>query len=287
MKIRKCVIPAAGLGTRLLPASKAVPKEMLPVVDTPVLELIVKEAVDSGIEEILIITGRDKSAIENHFDNNIELEDHLLKKNDHINLDKIDKIVNMARIFYTRQNKPLGLGHAILCAKEFIGNEPFAILLGDDIMRAKKPVTKQLIDCFNTYNAPVLGVQEVDESDINKYGIIDYEKIEEDTFFVNDMIEKPKLENAPSNKAILGRYVLTPEIFDILENQKPGVGGEIQLTDAIRNLLDIQKVYAYQFEGKRYDTGSKIGYLKAIVEFALVREDLSEEFEQYLKALLK
>ncbi|SEF56124.1 UTP--glucose-1-phosphate uridylyltransferase [Caloramator fervidus] len=285
MRVRKAVIPAAGLGTRFLPATKAQPKEMLPIVDTPTIQYIIEEAVNSGIEEILIITGRNKRAIEDHFDRSIELEFELKEKNKHDMLNMINNITNMAQIHYIRQKEPKGLGHAILCAKSFVGNEPFAVLLGDDVVDSKVPCLKQLIDAYNMYKTTILGVQEVKEDDVDKYGIISGVKIEDRIYKVTDLVEKPKKEEAPSNIAILGRYIITPEIFNILENTKPGKNGEIQLTDALKELLNKEAIYAYNFEGKRYDVGNKLGFLQATIEFALKREDIKDEFLNYLKEI--
>jgi len=286
MKVRKAIIPAAGLGTRFLPATKAQPKEMLPIVDTPTIQYIVEEAVNSGIEEILIITGRNKRAIEDHFDKSIELELELKSKNKYEMLELLDNITNMAQIHYIRQKEPKGLGHAILCAKTFVGNEPFAVLLGDDIVDSKVPCLKQMIDVFNMYKTTILGVQEVDRSDVNKYGIVSGVKIDERLYKVSDLVEKPSIEEAPSNIAILGRYIITPEIFNILENTKPGKNGEIQLTDALKELLKKEAMYAYNFEGKRYDVGDKLGFLQATVEFALKRFDIRDEFMSYLQEVV-
>ncbi|QEK11293.1 UTP--glucose-1-phosphate uridylyltransferase GalU [Crassaminicella thermophila] len=282
MKVRKAIIPAAGLGTRFLPATKAQPKEMLPIVDKPTLQYIIEEAVASGIEEILIITGRNKKSIEDHFDKSIELELELEKKGKTDLLEEVRKISNMVNIHYIRQKEPKGLGHAIYCAKSFIGNEPFAVLLGDDIVDAEKPCLKQMIDVYDEYKTTVLGVQEVPREDVYKYGIVKGKYIEDRVYKVKDLIEKPKVEDAPSNIAILGRYIITSRIFEILEHTQPGKGGEIQLTDALRELANLEAMYAYNFEGKRYDVGDKLGFLQATVEFALKREDLKDQFIEYL-----
>lgn len=282
MKIRKAVIPAAGLGTRFLPATKAQPKEMLPIVDKPTIQYIVEEAVDSGIEDILIITGRNKRSIEDHFDKSVELELELKKKGQEELLNLIKDITNLVDIHYIRQKEAKGLGHAIYCARTFVGNEPFAVLLGDDVVDSKKPVLKQLIEQYEKYQCSIIGVQEVPYEDVSKYGIVDCEEIEKDLFKVRDLVEKPKKEVAPSRMAILGRYIITPKVFDILENLKPGAGGEIQLTDALKELLEYEDMYAYNFEGKRYDIGDKLGFLKATIEFALKREDIREPFENYI-----
>jgi UTP-glucose-1-phosphate uridylyltransferase len=287
MKVKKAVIPAAGLGTRFLPATKAQPKEMLPIVDKPTIQYIIEEAVASGIEEILIITGRNKRAIEDHFDKSVELEmDLKLKKKDEL-LDIVENISNMANIYYIRQKEPKGLGHAILCAKNFVGNEPFAVMLGDDVVDAEVPCLKQMIDVYNEYKTTVLGVQEVRKEDVNKYGIVAHRPVEDRVYKVRDLVEKPKTDEAPSNIAILGRYIITPEIFSILENTTPGAGGEIQLTDGLRELLKTEAMYAYNFVGRRYDVGDKLGFLEATVEFALKREDLKYDFMRYLYKLSK
>jgi UTP--glucose-1-phosphate uridylyltransferase len=286
VKIRKAIIPAAGLGTRFLPATKAQPKEMLPIVDKPTIQYIVEEAIQSGIEDILIITGRNKRAIEDHFDKSVELELELKKKNKESLLNLVEDISNMVNIHYIRQKEPKGLGHAIYCAKSFVGNEPFAVLLGDDIVDSEVPVLKQMIDQYERYNCSIIGVQEVPYEDVDKYGIVDAAIIEDRLYKVKDLVEKPKKEKAPSNIAILGRYIITPRIFEILENTPPGAGGEIQLTDALKTLLNYEAIYAYNFIGKRYDVGDKLGYLMATVEYALKREDLSEPFKRYLLELV-
>lgn len=282
MCVKKAVIPAAGLGTRFLPATKAQPKEMLPIVDKPTIQYIVEEAVNSGIKEILIITGRNKRAIEDHFDKSVELEDQLEKSNKEDLLELVQGISNMVDIYYIRQKEPRGLGHAISRAKTFVGNEPFAVMLGDDIVDSKVPCLKQLINCYDQYKTSVLGVQPVNKEDVCKYGIVDGIKIEENVYKVNAMVEKPKINEAPSNIAILGRYIITPNIFDILERTKPGKGGEIQLTDALRELSKQEAVYAYCFDGKRYDVGDKFGFLQANIEYALKRNDLKKKLMTYL-----
>lgn len=283
MMVKKAIIPAAGLGTRFLPATKAQPKEMLPIVDKPTIQYIVEEAVESGIEEILIITGRNKRAIEDHFDKSIELENELEAHEKDELLNIVKEISNMANIYYIRQKEPKGLGHAISCAKTFVGNEPFAVMLGDDVVDSKVPCLKQLIDCFDEYKTTILGVQEVPKEDVCKYGIVKGMHIEDDVYKVKDLIEKPKIDEAPSNIAILGRYIITPQIFNILENTKPGKGGEIQLTDALKTLINTEAMYAYKFKGRRYDVGDKLGFLEATIEFALKREDIREPFIKYLK----
>lgn len=287
MKVKKAVIPAAGLGTRFLPATKAMPKEMLPIVDKPTIQYIIEEAVASGIEEILIITGRNKKSIEDHFDKAIELELNLEKGGKQDLLDMVNGITDMVNIHYVRQKEPKGLGHAISCAKTFVGNEPFAVMLGDDIVDSKVPCLKQLINAYEKYNSTIIGVQEVKKENVDKYGIVKGAQISANTYKVEDLIEKPRVEEAPSNVAILGRYIITPEIFNILENTKPGKGGEIQLTDALKTLIGKEDMYAYIFEGRRHDVGDKLGFLQATVEYALKREDLKEEFEEYLKTIIK
>ena len=282
MKIHKAIIPAAGLGTRFLPATKAQPKEMLPVVDKPTLQYIIEEAVQSGIEEILIITGRNKTSIENHFDKSVELELELEKKGKDDLLEEVRRITDMANIHYIRQKEPRGLGHAIYCAKSFIGNEPFAVLLGDDIVYAEKPCLKQMMEIYESYRASILGVQEVVKEEVMKYGIVDGEQVEEDVYRVRALVEKPEVGKAPSRVAILGRYIINPAIFDILAHTAPGKGGEIQLTDALQELAKRETIYAYVFEGRRYDLGDRQGFLEATVEYALRREDLREEFLRYL-----
>lgn len=282
MKVKKAIIPAAGLGTRFLPATKAQPKEMLPIVDKPTIQYIIEEAVASGIEEILVITGRNKKCIEDHFDKSIELEIELEKSGKTEMLEMVRNISDMVDIHYIRQKEPKGLGHAIHCAKTFVGNEPFAVMLGDDVVESRVPCLKQLMDCYQEYNTTILGVQQVPESDVSKYGIIEGIHIEDRVYKVKDMVEKPSPEETSSNIAILGRYIITPDIFDILENTKPGKNGEIQLTDALQTLIGREAMYAYEFEGRRYDVGDKLGFLQATVEFALKKPELREPFIQYL-----
>ena len=286
MKVRKAVIPAAGLGTRFLPATKAQAKEMLPIVDKPTIQYIIEEAVEAGIEEILIITGRNKKAIEDHFDKSVELELALKEKGEAELLKVVEDISNLANIHYIRQKEAKGLGHAVYCARSFVGNEPFAVLLGDDVMAAEVPVIKQMMDIFEEKGNPVLGVQEVPEDRVSSYGIVKYSQQEDNLFLVEDLVEKPALEEAPSNLAILGRYIITPDIFPILERTKPGRNNEIQLTDALKELAQNDPIYAYVFAGKRYDVGNKLGFLQATVEFALRRDDLGAEFKDYLTELL-
>ncbi len=286
--MRKAVIPAAGLGTRFLPATKAMPKEMLPIVDKPTIQYIIEEAIASGIEEILIITGKSKRAIEDHFDRSVELELELEKKNNKELLEIVKNISEMVDIHYIRQKDPRGLGHAIYCAKTFVGNEPFAVLLGDDIVHNEEtPCLKQMIHCYDLYQTSILGVQEVSVQDVCKYGIVDGQQVDNRVYTVKDLIEKPAIEEAPSNVAILGRYIINPGIFDILAETKPGKGGEIQLTDALKVLAGKEDMYAYIFEGKRYDVGNKQGFLEATVETALRRSDLREEFLAYLIRLVE
>jgi UTP--glucose-1-phosphate uridylyltransferase len=285
MKIKKAIIPAAGLGTRFLPATKAQPKEMLPIVDKPTIQYIVEEAVKSGIEDIIIVSGRGKRAIEDHFDKSYELEDQLIKKDKMKMLEEIQGISNLADIHYIRQKEAKGLGHAISVAKKFIGDEPFAVLLGDDIVKTEgTPALKQLTDAFEKYRGSIVGVQQVPESEVSKYGVVAPQgsTSEPNLLQVSDLVEKPKREEAPSNYAIMGRYVLTPEIFDILETLPPGAGGEIQLTDAIKELNKKQAVYACEFSGDRYDVGDKFGFIKATIEFALDRPDLKVQLQEYL-----
>lgn len=287
MKIRKAVIPAAGLGTRFLPATKAIPKEMVPIVDKPTLQYIVEEAAASGIEDILIVTGRTKRAIEDHFDKSYELETELEKKGKLDYLEVLQKISNLANIHYVRQKEAKGLGHAIYCAKFFAENEPFAVLLGDDVVASETPCLKQMIEQYETYQASILGVQTIPESETSKYGIIKGQKIGDRMYHVDDMVEKPAPGTAPSNVAVLGRYIISPDIFRCLEQTQPGAGGEIQLTDALRMLAEKEDLYAYDFTGRRYDVGSKQGYLEATVDFALDRPDLHDEFLQYLKKVVQ
>lgn len=287
LKVRKAIIPAAGLGTRFLPATKAMPKEMLPIVDKPTIQYIVEEAIESGIEDIIIVTGKGKRAIEDHFDHSFELEQNLLDKGKYDLLNEVQKSSKLVDIHYIRQKEPKGLGHAIWCARKFIGNEPFAVLLGDDIVRAEKPCLKQLIEQYERYNASILGVQAVADGEVCKYGIVEVKKIENRFYSVKNLVEKPDLEDAPSNLAILGRYILNPRIFDILSEQKPGAGGEIQLTDAIAGLNKYEAVFAYDFEGVRYDVGEKMGFIKTTIEFALQREDLKDSLLEYLYSILK
>ena len=281
--IRKAVIPAAGFGTRFLPATKAQPKEMLPIVDTPAIQYIVKEALDSGIEEILIITGRSKRAIEDHFDSSVELEELLQKQGKNKQLAMVKDLADI-KIHFIRQKSPRGLGDAVLCAKAFIGDEPFAVLLGDDIVyNPEKPCLQQLMDCYEQHPGIILGAQFVPNEKVSSYGIVSGEPLADNLYRVHGLVEKPSVDKAPSNLAVVGRYILTPDIFDILENTKPGVGNEVQLTDALA--ASKTDTYALAYEGVRYDTGDKLGYLKATVEYALRNEELGAAFKEYLKGL--
>ncbi len=285
MKVRKAIIPAAGLGTRFLPATKAQPKEMLPIVDKPTIQYIIEEAVEAGIQDIIIVTGRNKRSIEDHFDRSIELELELEKSGKQDMLEMVKEISEMANIHYIRQKEPRGLGHAILAAQHFIGDEPFAVLLGDDVVISKQPCLGQMLDVFHEYQTSILGVQTVPHEVVNKYGIIAGKQVDERIYKVQDMVEKPSIEEAPSNVAVLGRYIITPEIFPFLETQDAGKGGEIQLTDALKRLAKEQAMYAYDFKGHRYDVGSKIGFLQANVEFALRDDALKDEVKIYLQQL--
>lgn len=285
MKIKKAVIPAAGLGTRFLPATKAMPKEMLPILDKPTIQYIVKEAVAAGIEDIIIVTGKHKRAIEDHFDNQKELELILEEKGKHDLLDEVQHASNLANMFYVRQKEQKGLGHAIWSARQFIGNEPFAVLLGDDIVQSEVPAIKQLMDKYNQTGKSVIGVQQVDEDETHRYGIVDPSESNDRLFSVEKFVEKPKAGTSPSNLAIMGRYVLTPEIFNYLEKQEIGTGGEIQLTDAIKYLNNDDCVYAYDFEGDRYDVGEKQGFVKTTIQFALNNDEMSDEIAEFIKSL--
>lgn len=284
-KIRKAIIPAAGYGTRFLPATKAIPKEMLPIVDIPTIQYIVEEAVNSGIEDILIITNAHKACIENHFDHNFELEQKLLQSKDQERFEMVCRIADMANIYAVRQKKPRGLGHAVLCAKSFVGDEPFAVLLGDDIVVNKeKSATLQLMEAAQKHQGSVIGVQKVKDENVHKYGIVDpASTVEERIVKIASMVEKPALKDAPSNLAVMGRYVLESEIFAFLENQAPGAGNEIQLTDAIARMAKERNVYACDFVGKRYDVGDKVGFLQAQIDFALAREDLHDAMTDIIK----
>lgn len=284
-QVKKAIIPAAGLGTRFLPVTKAMPKEMLPIVDKPTIQYIVEEAIASGIEDIIIVTGKGKRAIEDHFDNNFELEDNLVKKEKFELLEKA-KQPAAVDIHYIRQKEPLGLGHAVWCARKFIGNEPFAVLLGDDIVQADVPCLKQLIDQYEETGGSVVGVQQVPMDETHRYGIVDPSFQEGRRYMVRNFVEKPSPGTAPSNLAIMGRYVLSPKIFDFLDSKEVGSGGEIQLTDAIQKLNQSKSVFAYDFEGKRYDVGEKLGFIKTTIEFALMNEELGPQVRELLSSLV-
>ncbi len=290
-RVKKAIIPAAGLGTRFLPATKSMPKEMLPIVDTPTIQFIVEEAVKSGIDEILIVTNSNKHSMENYFDLNYELEMRLKEAGKNDLVDLIRQVASLANIHYIRQKEPRGLGHAILCARTFVGDEPFAVLLGDDMVVSQgKPALLQLVDAYNQKNCSILGVQEVLHTEVNKYGIVTPSREVKDgkkLFKVVDMVEKPDVDKAASDYAVLGRYILTPEIFDILSHTEPGKNGEIQLTDAIRDLMVHQPVYACDFVGTRYDVGDKFGYVKATIDYSLRRADMSRKVKEYIKELAK
>ncbi|AUZ28764.1 UTP--glucose-1-phosphate uridylyltransferase GalU [Bacillus cabrialesii] len=285
-KVRKAIIPAAGLGTRFLPATKAMPKEMLPIVDKPTIQYIIEEAVEAGIEDIIIVTGKSKRAIEDHFDYSPELERNLEEKGKTELLEKVKKASNLADIHYIRQKEPKGLGHAVWCARNFIGDEPFAVLLGDDIVQAETPGLRQLMDEYEKTLSSIIGVQQVPEEETHRYGIIDPLTSEGRRYQVKNFVEKPAKGTAPSNLAILGRYVFTPEIFMYLEEQQVGAGGEIQLTDAIQKLNEIQRVFAYDFEGKRYDVGEKLGFITTTLEFAMQDKELREQLVPFMEGLL-
>lgn len=282
-KVRKAIIPAAGLGTRFLPATKAMPKEMLPIVDKPTIQYIVEEAIESGIEDIIIVTGKGKRSIEDHFDHAFELEQNLLDKGKLELLEAVQETSKMVDIHYIRQKEPRGLGHAVWCARNFIGNEPFAVLLGDDIVQAETPCLKQLMNEYNRTHSSIIGVKRVPENETNRYGIIDPIDQVGRSFQVRNFVEKPKLGTAPSNLAIIGRYVFSPEIFMFLDKQEVGAGGEIQLTDAIEKLNQIQRVFAYEFEGKRYDVGEKLGFIETTIEFALEKDELRDSLMKFMK----
>nr|WP_263313766.1 UTP--glucose-1-phosphate uridylyltransferase GalU [Mammaliicoccus sp. Marseille-Q6498] len=284
-KITKAIIPAAGLGTRFLPATKAMPKEMLPILDKPTIQYIVEEAVRAGIEDIIIVTGKHKRAIEDHFDNQLELEQNLERKNKQTLLDKVQHATDLANMFYVRQKEQKGLGHAIWTAKQFIGNEPFAVLLGDDIVESEVPAIEQLVAQYDKTGKSVIGVQEVDYNETHRYGIVDPLKSKDRLYEVKQFVEKPKAGTAPSNLAIMGRYVLTPDIFKYLEDQEVGAGGEIQLTDAIERLNKDDQVFAYDFEGTRHDVGEKLGFVKTTIQFALNDEEMSDDVRNFIKTL--
>ena len=289
-KVRKAVFPAAGLGTRFLPATKAQPKEMLPLVDKPLIQYGVEEAIQSGIQNIVIITGRGKSSIEDHFDVSFELENTLERNNKKELLAVVRNVSDMIDIAYVRQKEALGLGHAVLRARDFVGHEPFAVILSDDVIDAEVPSLRQLLDIYEFYGAPVVALMEVPPENISAYGVVDADPVDHNgtqnrLYRIRNMVEKPKAQDAPSNLAIIGRYVLTPEIFDSIDTIGPGSGGEIQLTDALKHLLRNRPIYGLRFEGARYDAGDKLGFLKATVEFALKRKDLGSQFREYLKSL--
>ncbi|GIP21682.1 UTP--glucose-1-phosphate uridylyltransferase GalU [Paenibacillus sp. J22TS3] len=285
MKIRKAIIPAAGLGTRFLPATKAMPKEMLPIVNKPTIQYIIEEAVASGIEDIIIVTGKGKRAIEDHFDNSFELENRLSSQGKWALLEEVRRPSDMADIHYIRQKEPRGLGHAIWCARKFIGDEPFAVLLGDDIVQSEVPCLKQMIQVYEKYGSPVVGVQPVPEDQVSKYGIVDPLELENRIFRALRLVEKPAPEQAPSRLAVMGRYILTPNIFGELEKQHVGINGEIQLTDAISRLGETERVLAYQFEGLRHDVGDKLGFIESTIHYALQQEDLREPLLRYIKQI--
>jgi len=284
-KIRKAVFPAAGLGTRFLPATKASPKEMLPLVDKPLIQYAVEEAVASGVESILIITGRDKSSIENHFDISFEMEHVLKERKKHDLFELVRAVSDIAQVSYTRQKEALGLGHAIYQAKDFVGSEPFAALLADDIVDSEVPALKQMVDVYERYDAPVIATMQVEGEAISRFGVIDAEEVEPNVYRIKDMVEKPAFADAPSDLAIIGRYIFTPDIFGAIEDTKPGSGGEIQITDAMRILLASRPLYAVKLDGRRHDAGDKLGFLIATVELALKRSDLGDDFRAYLKSL--
>lgn len=287
MKVRKAIIPAAGLGTRFLPATKAMPKEMLPIVDKPTIQYIVEEAVASGIEDIIIVTGKGKRAIEDHFDSIFELE-YMLRERDKLALlEEVQKPSELADIHYIRQREPRGLGHAIWCARKFIGNEPFAVLLGDDIVEANTPCLRQMLDAYEEHEAPIVGVQPVPWEDVSRYGVVAGEQINERLLRAKQLVEKPTIEQAPSNWAIMGRYILTPRVFELLEQQKEGVNGEIQLTDAIAELSQEEQVLAYHFEGERHDVGEKLGFIKTTLHYALQRPELRGELYTFLRTFVE
>jgi UTP--glucose-1-phosphate uridylyltransferase len=287
MRIRKAIIPAAGLGTRFLPATKAQPKEMLPIVDKPAIQYIVEEAIASGIEDIMIVTGRNKRAIEDHFDKSVELEMMLEEKGQRELLDIVRSVSSLADVHYIRQKQPLGLGHAVLCARKFIGNEPFAVLLGDDIIQSEPPCLQQMMQLYDETQTSVIAVQEIAWEDVDKYGIVSPSSPSAGRCsFVEDLVEKPAREEAPSNLAVIGRYIIQPDIFGILESCTPGRGGEIQLTDALRILNRSRRMAIYSLQGKRYDTGDKLGYMQASIEFALQRPELGEHLKSYLRELV-
>lgn len=287
MKIRKAIIPAAGLGTRFLPATKAMPKEMLPIVDKPTIQYIIEEAVASGIEDIIIVTGKGKRAIEDHFDYSFELEHNLIEKKKWELLNEVRKSSEMADIHYIRQKEPKGLGHAIWCARKFIGDEPFAVLLGDDIVEADVPCLKQMIDIYDTYQSSIVGVQPVEWDEVSRYGIVDATRVKDRVYQADALIEKPKPANAPSNLAIMGRYILTPDVFQLLEEQTEGVNGEIQLTDALSRLSEQEQILAYHFDGIRHDVGEKLGFIRTTIHYALQNDELKGDLLKYIREVLE
>lgn len=287
MRIRKAIIPAAGLGTRFLPATKAMPKEMLPIVDKPTIQYIIEEAVASGIEDIIIVTGKGKRAIEDHFDYSFELEHNLTAKRKWDLLNEVRKSSEMADIHYIRQKEPKGLGHAIWCARKFIGDEPFAVLLGDDIVESDIPCLKQMMDIYNEHQSSIVGVQPVEWSEVSRYGVVDATRVDDRVYRANALVEKPQPSEAPSNLAIMGRYILTPQIFTILEEQPVGVNGEIQLTDAISKLSETESIFAYHFDGLRHDVGEKFGFIKTTIHYALQHEELKEDLLEFIREVME
>lgn len=284
-KVRKAIFPAAGLGTRFLPATKVIPKEMLTLVDKPLIQYGVEEAVSSGIENIVIITGRGKYALEDHFDTSFELEQTLLERGKEANLAELNKLINLVEFSYIRQRKALGLGHAVLMGKSLIGNEPFAVILPDDLVDSDEPCLKQMMEVYEKYQAPVIAVTEIEGPNISRFGVIAHEKITDQIYKITDMVEKPPFEQAPSKLAIIGRYILTPDLFPVLEQTGKGTGGEIQLTDAMKSLLGKRPFYACKFNGKRHDGGDKLGFLIATIEFALKRKEFADDLKEYLRTL--
>ncbi|MFY9221832.1 MAG: UTP--glucose-1-phosphate uridylyltransferase GalU [Blastocatellia bacterium] len=284
-KVRKAIFPAAGLGTRFLPATKVIPKEMLTLVDKPLIQYGVEEAINSGIENIVIITGRGKYALEDHFDTSFELEHTLLERGKEANLAELNKLISLAQFSYVRQRKALGLGHAVLMGKNLIGDEPFAVILPDDVVDCDEPCLKQMIEVYQQYQAPVIAVTEIEGPNISRFGVIAHEKITDQVYKITDMVEKPPFEQAPSKLAIIGRYILTPDLFPVLEQTAKGTGGEIQLTDAMKSLLAKRPFYACKFNGKRHDGGDKLGFLIATIEFALKRKEFADDLKEYLKTL--
>jgi len=287
MKIKKAVIPAAGLGTRFLPATKSIPKEMIPIIDKPMIQYIVEECVNAGIEDIILITARGKDSIQDHFDHSYEVEDTLRRKHKEDLLEATERVSKMANIIAIRQKQPMGLGHAVLAARQAVGDEPFAVLLGDDLIVSKTPCIRQLMDVYEERETSVIGVMKVPKKEVNKYGIIGGKRINEQLYTVDQMVEKPSPEDAPSQLACPGRYILTPRIFELIAETKPGKGGEIQLTDALARLAKEEGLFAYLFEGRRYDTGDKLGFIEATVAFALERPDLADGVRRILAEYLK